>query len=60
MWLVVTVLDNPGANLINILASFVKPVFVLIFSAAYFDSYKKSKCLNFFLQLKKEPQAVGH
>jgi len=29
-----------------VLAAFFKPASVLIFSAAYFDSYEKFKCLN--------------
>jgi len=49
-----------GANLINVLAAFFKPACVLIFLEAYFDSYKRCKCLNFLLEAQKQPQAIGH
>jgi len=44
----------------NVLAAFFKPACALIFLAAYFDSYKKFKCLNFLPAAQKQPQAVGH
>ena len=51
---------EPGANLINNLAAIFKPAYVLNFLAAYFDSYKKVKLLNFLPGAQKQLPAVGH
>jgi hypothetical protein len=57
-----TLIDDikPWANLINVLAAFLKPACVQIFSADYFDSNKKFKHLNFLSAAQKQPQAIGH
>jgi len=49
-----------GANLLNILAAFLKPACVPIFIEACFDSYKQFKCLNFLPAAQKQLQAVRH
>jgi len=52
--------DLSGANLINILAAFFKPTWVLIFSVAAFESYKKIKHLDFLAVAQKKLPALGH
>ncbi len=37
-----------GANLINVLVAFFKPACVLVFSEAFYESYKEFKSLDFF------------
>jgi len=48
------------ANLINVLAAFLKTAYVLIFLEACFVSFKQFKCLNFLLEAQKQLQAIGH